>query len=398
MNDKLTDDAISLFVPGRLCLFGEHSDWAAEYGLHKGFCMVIGTDQGLSAVARRAETFVVETHLSDADGRPTGRTRNMSCPWSMDTLLGAAKDANEFFRYCAGVAYQMASKPDVTGGLDIRITAMDLPLRKGVSSSAAVCILVAKAFDAVYRLGLFPHELMEIAYLGERLTGSQCGRMDQACIYGKTPVLLTFQKSSDIRIEPIFPGGEIHMFFVDLAGTKDTVKILADLQQAYLQDRALQQALGPENEKIIRSAYRAVGAGDAAALGELMRAAQENFDQRVAPNSPVQLASPLLHKLLADSELAKHILGGKGVGSQGDGTAQFVARSAADREAALAIIARRYPQMRSFPLTISPAAHPPGLPSSLPPALPSSRHGTRTRGQEDRRTGGKEAGRTEGGH
>ena len=35
---------VTLSVPGRLCLFGEHSDWAAEYGIHKGFCLVIGTD------------------------------------------------------------------------------------------------------------------------------------------------------------------------------------------------------------------------------------------------------------------------------------------------------------------------------------------------------------------
>ena len=41
-----------LFVGGRLCLFGEHSDWAAEYGRHKGYCLVIGTDQGLTAVAQ----------------------------------------------------------------------------------------------------------------------------------------------------------------------------------------------------------------------------------------------------------------------------------------------------------------------------------------------------------
>ena len=52
---------------------------------------------------------------------------------------------------------------------------MDLPLKKGVSSSAAVCVLVAKAFDRVYRLGLFPHELMELAYLGERSPAASAG-------------------------------------------------------------------------------------------------------------------------------------------------------------------------------------------------------------------------------
>ena len=178
--DETDKQVASLFVPGRLCLFGEHSDWAAEHGLHQGFCLVIGTDQGLSAEARAAGSFVVETQLPDSDGRSSGRTRQMTCPWQEDTLLEAAKDQQEFFRYCAGAAYQMMSHPRVTGAIDLRITAMDLPLRKGVSSSAAVCILVAKAFDSVYELGLFPHELMELAYRGERLTGSQCGRMDQA--------------------------------------------------------------------------------------------------------------------------------------------------------------------------------------------------------------------------
>jgi galactokinase len=345
---------VELFVPGRLCLFGEHSDWAAEYGLHRGFCLVIGTDQGLSAVAGASDEFVVETQLPDTTGRPTGRSRRMSCPWRGQTLLEAAKDQDEFFRYCAGVGYQMVSRPEAPGGIQLRIVAMDLPLRKGVSSSAAVCILVAKAFDAIYRLGLFPHELMEIAYLGEKLTGSQCGRMDQACIYGKTPVLLTFQKSADIRVEPIFCGGEVHMFFVDLAGAKDTVKILADLQRAYLSSPDLQRALGEANERIIRSAYRALVAGEAQRLGELMKQAQDNFDELVAPSSPEQLASPLLHKLLAFDAIAEHIYSGKGVGSQGDGTAQFVARSAQDRDKAMDKIHKAFPQMQCFPLTITP--------------------------------------------
>ena len=221
---------IPLFVPGRLCLFGEHSDWAAEYGLHRGFCLVTGTDQGLSAVAGPSESFTVETLIPDSNGRPSGRRRQMSCPYEAETLSQAARDQDEFFRYAAGVAYEMSSRLNVPGGIDLRITGMDLPLRKGVSSSAAVCIMVAQAFNTVYSLRLFPHELMELAYLGEKLTGSQCGRMDQACIYGKTPVLLTFSKSSEIKVEPVFPRADVHMLFVDLAGQKDTVQILGDLQ------------------------------------------------------------------------------------------------------------------------------------------------------------------------
>jgi len=343
---------VNLFVPGRVCLFGEHSDWAAPYGIHRGFCIVIGTDQGITATVQPSDRFMVETRLCDSFGRPNGRTKQVSYLWESGILLAAAHDETEFFRYCAGVAYEILTRLNVSGGIDIRITRMDLPLKKGVSSSAAVCVLVAKAFDAVYKLGMFPHELMELAYLGERLTGSQCGRMDQACIYGKTPVLLRCEKTKDIHVAPIFASDSIYMFFVDLAGQKDTVRILWDLQSNYPGSSDLQRALGEENERIVRRAYRALEAGDAEELGRLMTEAQQNFDRLVAPYSPDQLASPLLHRVLNFDGIDEHVWGGKGVGSQGDGTAQFVARSVSDRDAAMAKIEATFPQMRCFPLTI----------------------------------------------
>jgi galactokinase len=351
------DRQIDISVAGRLCLFGEHSDWAADYGIHRGFCIVIGTNQAITAVVKPSDRFVVETILPDNLGRNSGRTRRMSCAWEAETLLAAAKDKTEFFRYTAGTAHAMLTRLKVPHGIDIRITQMDLPLKKGVSSSAAVCILVAKAFNAIYDLRMFPYEMMEIAYLGERLTGSQCGRMDQACIYGRTPVLVVFEKSKRIQIEPISVSSPIHMLFVDLAGQKDTVRILDDLQKHYLESTDLQQALGEANERVIRQAYQAISTGRAAELGELMNAAQQVFDKLVAPYSPGQLQSPLLHEVLEYEGIAEHVYGGKGVGSQGDGTAQFVARSASDSEEAMAKIEKTFPQMKCFPLRISAAIH-----------------------------------------
>ncbi len=352
MKENFQEQQVELTIPGRLCLFGEHSDWAAEYGIHQGYCIVIGTDQGLSATVRPNDRFVVETKLCDSLGRANSRTRQAAFLWEREVLLAAAHDEAEFFRYCAGVAYEILTQFNVPHGIDIHITKMDLPLKKGVSSSAAVCVLVAKAFDAVYKLRMFPHELMELAYLGEKLTGSQCGRMDQACIYGKTPVLLRCEKSKDIHVEPIFAGGNIYMFFVDLAGEKDTVQILDDLQSNYLGSSNLQRALGEENEKITRRAYRAIQNGNAKELGILMTEAQQIFDRLVAPTSPRQLASPLLHEVLNFEGITEYIYGGKGVGSQGDGTAQFVARSACARDAAMKKIEAAFPQMQCLPLTM----------------------------------------------
>ncbi len=342
--------------PGRLCLFGEHSDWAAEYGLHRGYCLVVGTDQCIKATAAPSDEFRVQSLIPDDTGRPSGRTRQMSCPWNSAALLAAATDEEEFFRYCAGVAHEMLRRERLPRGLDIRIAEMELPLKKGVSSSAAVCILVAKAFNQCYRLKMLPHELMDVSYAGERLTGSQCGRMDQACIYGSTPVLLVFDRAKNVKIEPVFPKEDIHLFYVDLAGKKNTVVILRDLQDSYLKRESLQDALGAGNENVVRQAFQAIQDGQAQELGTLMIAAQKAFDRHVAVHCPDELGAPLLHEVLAHAAVKPHVYGGKGVGSQGDGTAQFVARSAEDREQAMKKIVAAFPQMRCFPLTIRGAA------------------------------------------
>ena len=351
--NRSADDA-DLFVPGRLCLFGEHSDWAAQFGIAKGYCLVIGTDQGLRATVSEAAEFRVDTALPTSSDDPPSRHRAMRAAWESGALLEAAEDLGEFFRYCAGVAYVIKERFDV-GGLDLRIHRMDLPLKKGVSSSAAVCVLVASAFDRVYDLGLFPHEIMELAYLGERRTGSRCGRMDQACFFGKTPVLLTFGADDQIRVEPVFPSGPVSMLLVDLAGRKDTIRILSDLRGAYGESPSLQDALGAANERMVRRAYRALSAGDAETLGACMTEAQALFDRQVAPHSPDELASPLLHEVLALEAIAPHIHGGKGVGSQGDGTAQLVLREPSDEAVVAEILHQRFPNMRCFGLSIVPA-------------------------------------------
>ena len=98
-------------------------------------------------------------------------------------------------------------------------------------------------------------------------------------------------------------------------------------------------------------------AGRAEEVGRLMTEAQRVFDELVAQSSAGQLASPLLHEVLGLESIAEHVWGGKGVGSQGDGTAQFVARSAADSDAAMKKITDTFGQMQCFPLSIAPHAY-----------------------------------------
>jgi UTP-glucose-1-phosphate uridylyltransferase len=71
-----------------------------------------------------------------------------------------------------------------------------------------------------------------------------------------------------------------------------------------------------------------------------MNEAQDFFDRYATPACPEELESPVLHKILRYKPLEPHIWGGKGIGSQGDGTAQLVARSESDQQAVIEILAR----------------------------------------------------------
>ena len=216
-------------------------------------------------------------------------------------------------------------------------------------------MLVARAFNQVYGLGLTTRAEIEAAYQGEIATPSRCGRMDQGCAYGQIPVMMTFD-ADRLGVQPLRPGGDFHLLIADLCGKKDTVRILADLNDAYPfastpRDQAVQRCLGPENQRIVSAARAAIEAGDAAALGALMREAQAVFDEHLMPVCE-ELRSPRLHRVLADPRVDEWAYGGKGVGSQGDGCVQFICRSPAARDA-LAVYLQNAYGMPCFELDIT---------------------------------------------
>jgi UTP-glucose-1-phosphate uridylyltransferase/mevalonate kinase len=237
--------------------------------------------------------------------------------------------SGSFFCYCAGVASYMLEWYKV-GGVRIRITNMTLPMKSGLSSSAAICVLVARAFNQIYNLNLNTLGEMNIAYVGELRTSSRCGRLDQACAFGVKPNLMIFD-GDEIEIKSLNVKHPLHWVFADLMGEKNTIKILSDLNKAYPfatndQERLEHEALGIRNQEIVERAVSYMANGDVEALGRLMTEADELFDRQVAPMCPEELAAPKLHAVLADEYIKTLTYGGKGVGSHGDGSVQFLAR------------------------------------------------------------------------
>jgi len=345
--------SINLFVPGRICLFGEHSDWAGGYrrinsAIVPGRCIIAGTNQGLYAKVRPHKD-----RLIFRSKKPDGSDVVFDEPMEASRLLEIAKEGG-YWSYVAGVAYQTMTHYSV-GGVEIDNYLTDLPLKKGLSSSAATCVLVARALNRVYDLHMTARGEMDLAYRGEITTPSRCGRMDQGCAYGGRPILMEFDGDA-LDIDELRVGGEFHLVMVDLKSRKDTVKILASLNKAYpFADsdlhRAAHEYLGTKNTEIVEKAIAILKEGDAKALGELMTEAQREFDCALAPLCPEELTAPVLHALLKNETLAPYIWGGKGVGSQGDGTAQLVARGP-DEQVALVdkLVSMGY---GALPLTIS---------------------------------------------
>jgi mevalonate kinase len=326
-NTEAENDAFQIFVPGRLCLFGEHSDWAGAQravnaDIARGEAIVTGIDLGVFATVMRHDDFVL---CSSLPGEPAAR---LQCPMSGQSLKQIAETGG-YFSYVAGVASYILDHYRV-GGLEINVTRQTLPVKRGLSSSAAICVLVAKAFNRMYDLRLSVDEEMRAAYFGERRTPSRCGRLDQACVFGVRPVHMVFD-GVDIESTALTPAAELHFVFADLMAYKDTIKILAELHRSFPYPRTerdvkLHEALGADNHVIVSEARRLIENGDAPALGALMTQAQRLFDEKIAPACPEELAAPKLHQVLHDPVLAQWVYGGKGVGSQGDGTVQFLAR------------------------------------------------------------------------
>ncbi|MBU1698675.1 MAG: GHMP kinase [Candidatus Eisenbacteria bacterium] len=332
-----------LFVPGRVCLFGEHSDWAGAYRVQNpslgiGRAILTGTDQGLYAdIEKHPDRLIFHSRMG-------AKADPLSIEWPLEPeRLLAIAEAGGLFSYVAGTAYQVLSRFK-TGGLVINNVKTDLPVKKGLSSSAAVSVLVARSFNQLYDLGLSVREEMELAYQGEITTPSRCGRLDQGCAFGGKPILMTFD-GDDLGVDPLPVGDDLHLIIADLAAAKDTKLILSSLNACYpraaswLAQKA-QDYLGEINAQIVKEAAAALAAGDAGWVGRLMTSAQAAFDEHLAPVCPSQLKAPVLHNVLNYKPLQSLILGGKGVGSQGDGAAQFITADAGKRAAAMELIKR----------------------------------------------------------
>lgn len=369
---------MEIFVPGRLCILGEHTDWAVcfsgnghlDYCPDAGACIVATTNEGIYCRVEALTEPVFEfIYRSRGPEIPASEVERFSVPFEVSVLTGAAADPDNFFRYVAGTAAVLLERHPPPVGFGIRIDnyLSTLPPRRGLSSSAAVCVSVVKAYAAALSIQMDKREIMDIAYRGERLTPSMCGRLDQCCAMepGSVAVIRFTPDDAPASLQHIPTTAAFHFVVGDLGADKDTTAILQHLRMCFDAPTALSsgaESFPPGAEHVrayvstngsrVAACAEGLAKGDHGMVASAMEDAQCAFDAGAILCAPHHLTSPALRRVLQNDAVRARVLAGKGVGSQGDGSVQLLCADEADQLAAAELLRTVAGCRHVFTLTI----------------------------------------------
>ncbi len=315
-------EEVSLFVPGRIGIIGELSDLSASYlkenkNLSPGKIIACSIDKGIYSKSRKSDKFkyVYEDLYFEVDLNEN------------DLEMSIVNEP--FFSYICGTLLYLVRKYNINFGIDLKIEKMDLPMKKGLSSSAAICLTIVKSYNMLYDLNLSNCELIEVAYQGEHLAGSFCGLLDQNSILSKNCTCFNFY-SDKVVMEDVHLKKELHLLIVDLKSSKNTKYIMNCFKKALpfpkkTDDYFLHDIIGTKNLNIVTDAVNYLESGDLENFGKCLNYCQELMDK--AKNVCKEFKAPNLHLLLSDGFIKNMIYGGKSMGSGGDGSLLLVAKN-----------------------------------------------------------------------
>ncbi|HEX6059713.1 MAG TPA: galactokinase [Gemmatimonadaceae bacterium] len=148
-------------APGRVNLIGDHTDY------NDGFVLPMAIDRAVWIAARRR-----------ADRRVVVRSLDFDAEADFD-LDAPAVRGEGWVEYVRGVAWSLAEAGHALCGWE-GVAAGDVPLGAGLSSSAALELATARAFDGACPLGWEPAAMARLAQRAENeWVGVNCGIMDQ---------------------------------------------------------------------------------------------------------------------------------------------------------------------------------------------------------------------------
>lgn len=278
---------------GRVCLLGEHCDWA-------------GTGASL-ALPLQAE---IRVRVSPGDWGLQVRSALGVSRVSADRRV-MADDPN---RYVVAVAQELWSQ-GLRWGPSRIVVDSEIPVGRGFSSSAAVCVATARALAALTQRQV---DALQVAYAAEHdRLGVACGLLDPIACAAPGPVLIQWPSAETQQI----PGSP----WVLAAALPDPVAagpLLATLSANRTRPdvQAALQGWG----RLAQDAVADLAAQDWRALGDKLNHAQALHD------AIAELHAPKLARLRAE---LPHALGSKFTGAGGDRSLVAVFAGAQERAA-----------------------------------------------------------------
>lgn len=279
--------AIVVRAPGRVNLIGEHTDY------NDGFVLPMAIDRA-AWIALRPRT----------DRRLV--VQSLDFDQSVDVDLNQMTNTGPgWAEYLKGVAWALTDSGKQLEGWE-GVTAGDVPIGAGLSSSAALELATARAFATVSQLDWNPAQMALLSQRAEnKWVGVNCGIMDQmiSAAGAAGHALLIDCRSLENQLVPLPPGNAVIVLdtatrrgLVDSAYNERraqceaaarffNVKALRDVSVAQFEARAAEldevtrrraRHVVTENDRTLKAA-EVMRAGDAAALGLLMNASHESL-------------------------------------------------------------------------------------------------------------------------
>lgn len=308
-------EELKLFVPGRIGLIGELSDLVSPYlsfnkNLVPGQAISCAIDKGIYSKAKKHNDLIYK--FNDLE---------FHCPIEKELLLKEAQSEN-FTSYICGTVLYMIENFEGLMGIEILIEKMDLPIKKGLASSAAICLTIVKSYNKLYNLNMTSDEMALAAYFGEHLAGSKCGKLDQFSILNNNCSKLTFYKDN-VDLKSVFIKKNLYFLIVDLNANKNTRIIMNAFNKALSngntkKDKALLGIVGEQNVMLVEKSVEALQNGDLELFGKCLKEAQVLLDNAICACS--EFKAPFLHLVLNDGFVKNFSYGGKSIGSGGDGS------------------------------------------------------------------------------
>ncbi|MGV9251842.1 galactokinase [Streptomyces sp. NPDC003697] len=158
-------------APGRVNLIGEHTDY------NDGFVMPFALPHVTVAAVSRRTDGVLRLHSASVESGEGDGGPGAAVELRVDEL--APESAKGWTAYPAGVVWALREAGHAVTGADVHLTST-VPAGAGLSSSAALEVVVALALNDLFALGLKGWQLARLCQRAENVyVGAPTGIMDQ---------------------------------------------------------------------------------------------------------------------------------------------------------------------------------------------------------------------------